>query len=65
MTRVLILGGGMIGSAVTVDLARDATFEVTVADVSPGRLAAIASRTSVIIRRTPQSSVLVQSAQGT
>lgn len=45
MTRVLVLGGGMIGSAVAFDLSRDAAFAVTVADLSPGRLAAIASRT--------------------
>jgi len=44
MTRILILGGGMIGSAVAFDLAGDETMEVTVADVSRERLAAIATR---------------------
>jgi len=42
--RILVLGGGMIGSAVAFDLARDAEFAVTVADVSPERLAAIGER---------------------
>lgn len=42
MTRVLVLGSGMIGSAVALDLARDRAFDVAVADVSRDRLAAAA-----------------------
>jgi saccharopine dehydrogenase-like NADP-dependent oxidoreductase len=45
MTRVVVLGGGMIGSAVAFDLARDSGFDVTLADVSRERLAAVAART--------------------
>jgi saccharopine dehydrogenase-like NADP-dependent oxidoreductase len=45
MTRVVVLGGGMIGSAVAFDLARDSGFDVTVADVSRERLAAVGTRT--------------------
>ena len=47
MTRVLVLGGGMIGSAVAFDLARDAALDVTVADASAGRLSAVVARTGV------------------
>jgi saccharopine dehydrogenase-like NADP-dependent oxidoreductase len=43
--RILVLGGGMVGSAVALDLARDGTVEVTVADVSRAHLAAIHTRT--------------------
>ena len=35
MTRALILGGGMVGSAMAMDLASDSGFDVTVADVRP------------------------------
>ena len=45
MTRALVLGGGMIGCAVAYDLATDAAFDVTVADVSPQRLAAVGAKT--------------------
>jgi saccharopine dehydrogenase-like NADP-dependent oxidoreductase len=38
MTRALILGGGMVGSAMAMDLARDADFAVTVADRDPDAL---------------------------
>ena len=35
--RVVILGGGMIGSAMAMDLSREGTWDVTVADVQIGR----------------------------
>lgn len=44
-TRVLVLGGGMVGSAVAWDLSRDGAWALTVADVDPARLDAIAGRT--------------------
>jgi saccharopine dehydrogenase-like NADP-dependent oxidoreductase len=37
-TRVLVAGGGAIGSAIAFDLARDGTHEVTIADVDADRL---------------------------
>lgn len=40
--KVVILGGGMIGSAMAMDLARDPWWDVTVADVRPEALAKIA-----------------------
>jgi lysine 6-dehydrogenase len=42
--RILILGGGMIGSAMAMDLARRGQWDVTVADRSEGALARIATR---------------------
>jgi saccharopine dehydrogenase-like NADP-dependent oxidoreductase len=45
VTRALILGGGMIGSAMAADLAGD--MDVTVADIAPDVLAAIAQRWKV------------------
>lgn len=36
MTRVVVLGGGRVGSAIARDLARDETFAVSVADASAG-----------------------------
>jgi lysine 6-dehydrogenase len=42
--KVLVLGGGMVGSAMAADLAADARFSVTVADRSEECLARLASR---------------------
>jgi lysine 6-dehydrogenase len=47
MSRYLILGGGMIGSAMAMDLARDGDADVTVADVRPAVLERIAARHKV------------------
>lgn len=44
-TRIVVLGSGMVGSAVALDLSRDAAYDVTVADMSRDQLARIASRT--------------------
>jgi lysine 6-dehydrogenase len=44
MPRLLVLGGGMIGSAMAMDLARDEGAEVTVADVRAATLERIAAR---------------------
>jgi saccharopine dehydrogenase-like NADP-dependent oxidoreductase len=51
LIRVVILGGGMIGSAVAFDLVRDRELDVTVADMSAERLAAVASRTGAATTR--------------
>lgn len=47
MTRALILGGGMVGSAMAMDLAADPRFQVTVADQRPEVLASLAERYGV------------------
>ena len=44
-TRVLIAGCGAIGSAVAVDLARDGTHEVTIADIDADRLQRVSAQT--------------------
>ena len=46
-TKVVILGGGMIGSAMAMDLVRGGRFDVTVADVCEETLGKIASRCGV------------------
>jgi lysine 6-dehydrogenase len=38
MTRIVVLGGGMVGAVLADDLAREAAFEVTVADVREAAL---------------------------
>tara|TARA_B100001059_G_scaffold233988_1_gene275345 strand:- start:7189 stop:8337 length:1149 start_codon:yes stop_codon:yes gene_type:complete len=38
MTRVLVLGGGMVGSVIARDLAADAEFEVSLADIDGQRV---------------------------
>ena len=45
--RTLVLGAGMVGSAMAADLARDGDLLVTVADRSPEALARVASRARV------------------
>src|SRR5579884_613760 len=45
--RIVVLGSGMVGSAVALDLARDPAFEVTVADVRADHLARVAEKTGV------------------
>ncbi|HLA78042.1 MAG TPA: saccharopine dehydrogenase C-terminal domain-containing protein [Vicinamibacteria bacterium] len=47
MTKTVILGGGMIGSAMAMDLAKDPGFEVTVADARQESLDRIAARWGV------------------
>lgn len=42
--RAIVLGGGMVGSVMACDLARDGEFEVTLADRSPESLAAAVQR---------------------
>jgi len=46
-TRVIVLGGGMIGSAMARDLSSSAGFEVEVADLRPEALATVAERAGV------------------
>jgi saccharopine dehydrogenase-like NADP-dependent oxidoreductase len=46
-TRVIVLGGGMIGSAMARDLSSSAGFEVEVADLRPEALARVAERAGV------------------
>src|SRR3954471_15678600 len=38
MVRAIVLGGGMVGSAIARDLSSEPGWEVTVADVRPGTL---------------------------
>ena len=45
--KALVLGGGMVGSAMAMDLAADPAFEVTVADVRPEALERVAARAPV------------------
>ena len=47
MPKFLVLGGGMIGSAMAMDLARDGDAEVTVSDVREAALQRIAERHGV------------------
>jgi lysine 6-dehydrogenase len=47
MARALVLGGGMVGSAMAADLAADPAFEVTVADVRADVLEQLAARLDV------------------
>lgn len=47
MTKAVILGGGMIGSAMAMDLAKDQAFEVTVADAKQESLDRVAARWGV------------------
>lgn len=44
-TRVVILGGGLVGTAMALDLARTPGFRVTVADAKPEALSRLAART--------------------
>lgn len=53
--RVLVLGGGMIGSAVAMDLARRDVYHVTVADNSDTRLGRIADECSAATIRADLS----------
>jgi lysine 6-dehydrogenase len=46
-TRVIVLGGGMIGSAMARDLSTSPGFEVEVADLRPEALARVAERAGV------------------
>jgi saccharopine dehydrogenase-like NADP-dependent oxidoreductase len=47
MRRVLVLGGGMVGSTIAMDLKRGGDLEVTVADRRPDALARVASKYGV------------------
>jgi lysine 6-dehydrogenase len=66
MARALILGGGMIGSTMAMDLAEDPSFDVTVADVRDEVLAALARDHGVKVLRADLSDVaeLVALAEG-
>lgn len=55
MTKAVILGGGMIGSAMAMDLAKDQAFEVTVADAKQESLDRIAARWGVATLRADLS----------
>ena len=48
--KVVVLGGGMIGSAIAMDLSTDPGWSVTVADVNPEALGRIAGRWRVEVR---------------
>lgn len=54
-TRILVLGGGMIGSAVAFDLARAGRGPVTVADLRDPALPALREQPSVSVVRTDLS----------
>ncbi|MEI8005965.1 MAG: saccharopine dehydrogenase C-terminal domain-containing protein [Bacteroidota bacterium] len=41
--KILVLGAGMVGGAMALDLAKDAKFEVTVVDYDPNALARVAA----------------------
>jgi saccharopine dehydrogenase-like NADP-dependent oxidoreductase len=47
MTRAVVLGCGLIGRAMTLDLARDSEYEVTVADANEASLEALRHRPAV------------------
>jgi saccharopine dehydrogenase-like NADP-dependent oxidoreductase len=47
MTRAVVLGAGMVGSAMAIDLASDPDFEVTVLDKRPDALERVAARAKV------------------
>lgn len=39
--KIIVLGGGLVGGPIAIDLAKDAEFEVTVADINPAKLAVL------------------------
>jgi lysine 6-dehydrogenase len=49
--KVLVLGGGTIGSAIAMDMGRRGEWRVTVADLSRDRLAAVTAQSGVRIER--------------
>ena len=51
MPDAIVLGAGMVGSVMACDLAADADFNVTIADVRPGALAAAQRRAARLGRR--------------
>ncbi len=55
-TNVVILGGGLVGTAMALDLARTPGFRVTVADARPEALSRIAARTGAATREVDLSS---------
>lgn len=55
MTKALVLGGGMVGSAMVMDLAADPSFEVTVADVRADSLERLAKQWGVKTRQADLS----------
>jgi lysine 6-dehydrogenase len=55
MARALVLGGGMVGSAMAADLAADPAFEVTVADVRADVLERLAAQLGVATVRADLS----------
>jgi lysine 6-dehydrogenase len=55
-TRVVVLGAGMIGSAVAMDLAREGRYRVSVADKSAAALARVAGRSGVETRESDLAS---------
>jgi saccharopine dehydrogenase-like NADP-dependent oxidoreductase len=53
--RVAVLGGGRVGGAIALDLARDAEFQVTVADSSARALERVAASAPVAVTQTDLS----------
>lgn len=53
--RVAVLGGGRVGGAIAVDLARDGEFEVTVVDLSAQALAQVQANAAVAVVRADLS----------
>jgi len=54
--RVVVLGGGRVGSAMALDLAADDEFDVTVADLSAERLARLEGRDGIATAQADLSS---------
>ncbi len=44
--KIIVLGAGLVGGPMAIDLSKDKAFEVTVADINPAALQAIAGRQS-------------------
>ncbi len=53
MKKITVLGAGMVGSAIAIDLAKD--YEVTLCDISEERLKKISSGTNILTRETDLS----------
>jgi lysine 6-dehydrogenase len=51
MKHVVVLGGGRVGAAIAIDLAKDAAFKVTVADASEAALARIRTTGAIATQR--------------
>jgi len=48
--KVIVLGAGLVGGPMAIDLSKDPAFEVTVADINPGALEALVKRQQGVSR---------------